>query len=63
MADKSDNRVPSSDGADWAFLALTPILLAAAMLATAAAYAGADTTPVALVDQAHLAPVTVPLAN
>jgi hypothetical protein len=63
MADKSDTRVPSSDGADWAFLALTPILLAAAMLVTAAAFAGADTTPVALADQVQLVPAAAPLPN
>lgn len=65
MADTSDARSPASDGADWAFLALTPILLAAVMLATAAAFAGAETgTPVALVEQAQVAPAeAAPLPN
>lgn len=51
MTDKTDSRGPASDGADWAFLALTPILLAATMLAAAAAFADAKTeTPVAAVE-------------
>lgn len=65
MADQSDNRIPPSDGADWAFLALTPILLAATMLAAAAAFAGAESeTPVALADQVQVVQVeTAPLQN
>jgi hypothetical protein len=51
MADKSDIR-PASDGADWAFLALTPVAIAALMLATAAVFATETGTPVALVEQA-----------
>lgn len=42
MAENSDPRVSPSDNADWMFLALTPLLIAAVMLATAAAFAGSD---------------------
>ena len=58
MPDNSDNRVPPSDGADWAVLALTPILLAATMLAAAAAFAGGEAeTPVAVASQLESAPL------
>jgi len=43
MAENSDSRVDPSGNADWMFLALTPLLIAAAMLATAAAFAGNGT--------------------
>lgn len=42
MADISDSPAGPSDNADWMFLALTPLLIAATMLVTAAVFAGGD---------------------
>jgi hypothetical protein len=48
MAENSDPRGGPSDNADWMFLALTPLVIAATMLVTAAVFVGSDAeTPAA----------------
>ena len=48
MAENTDPRVSPSDNADWMFLALTPLVIAATMLVTAAVFVGSDAeTPAA----------------
>lgn len=49
MENKSDNEIASADGAEAFALVLGPVIIAAIMLVTAAAFAGAgDDAPMAL---------------